>query len=145
MELKPVLAVAKPESLIGAIRTGRKQHGVLRQIEGIVVPLHDVPHGTERSHHRIFGTRRRRFHRLEAALHQAVLVDPLAMGTGEKLRTQADAQDRLVRIGKAAHQVEQARDIRAGRVVRRRLRTAQHDGAVEAFRIGLEAHRPRAA
>ena len=59
MELKPVLAVAQPESLIGAVRAGGEQDGVFRQVEGVVVPLHDMPYRPQRSHHRIVGTSRR--------------------------------------------------------------------------------------
>src|SRR4051812_27657998 len=54
------------------------------------------------------------------------------MSAGQKLRTQADAEDWPVRIGEAAHQVEQARNIGAGTIVRCRLRTAQDYSAMEA-------------
>ena len=63
------------------------------------------------------------------------LIDPLTIGAGEKLSAQADAEDRPVRIGEAAHQVEQARDIGAGSIVRCRLRASQDDSAVEAAGI----------
>ena len=65
-----------------------------------------------------------------------MLVNTFTISAGEKLRTQTDAEDRSVRIGEAAHQVEQARDIRAGSVIRRRLRAAQDHSPVEATGTG---------
>ena len=65
-----------------------------------------------------------------------MLVDPFSVSAGEKLRSQADAKDRPVRVGEGAHQVKQARNIGAGSVIRRRLRTTQNNSAVEAASIG---------
>src|SRR5689334_18518199 len=58
------------------------------------------------------------------------------MGAGKKLSTQADAEDRQIRIGEAAHQVEQARNIRAGIIIGSGLRASQHYGTDEAVGIG---------
>ena len=134
VKLNAVARTADPECLVGGNGVACKPHGARRQGEGVVVPLEDGKFARQDAKHRIAGSGIRQGDMSPSELFGATDLVGCAIGTGQQLAAEANAEYGFVGLGKIAKQVEQDREPRGILVIKRILTAAQHDKSVVTIR-----------
>ena len=135
MELQAVGGLAHAESLIAATRAGRQQFGGGRQIEAVVMPLHEGSRRAERGEQPVGLRSAVRGDVDEAQLRRIHGKDPAAEGPGDELGAEADAEHRLGPAVKIPDQRQRLRQIGIGRLLEGVHRATEHQQRVVAAAI----------
>ncbi len=125
MKLGSVGSTADAECLV-VDRAGCQMHGALRERETVIVPLEDAKAIAGRGENRIFLPGRQQRHGAPAEFAMAADAVFAAIGTGQKLAAEADAQHGFVGIAKGPHQPSERQEMGIVRIRNRRLFAAHH-------------------